>query len=317
MKAILSIITILFAYMAYAQESTEEYGIGASDSDSINSMHAPADPIFNIEYYEVLKSADYVAVRMENEGFCKNITIIRHDTQFPNMDFNNDDYFKAGPLFITTDRILEDRAFYAYSDEYLEYLNMSEDNRPLYLQGAYNTVANMRGAKYNNHYYYDTAYSTYLTGELVNILKDYMLNTEVEIVKRQYAIPSADTSTGYAEINYELITYYTNYPDISELHDVSNYNMYGSLTSVGDYADSTVLGCYAVQHSWDTDLDHNIDYDNEYKFYWLVSHRFKGNDFNVQLKNRANMHQQQDVMYSQDEIIDIDYDWRNIIKTNQ
>lgn len=119
MKAILSIITILFAYMAYAQESTEEYGIGASDSDSINSMHAPADPIFNIEYYEVLKSADYVAVRMENEGFCKNITIIRHDTQFPNMDFNNDDYFKAGPLFITTDRILEDRAFYAYSDEYL------------------------------------------------------------------------------------------------------------------------------------------------------------------------------------------------------
>ena len=177
------------------------------------------------------------------------------------------------------------------------------------IEEAGSTEANMRSSKYNNHYYYDTAFSIYESTTLTNILKDYISNTEVDIIRRQYAIPAQNSSTGYKEINYELITYYTN-------HDVSNYNQTGSLTSIGDYADADILGCYAVQHVWETDLQHNIDYDNEFEFYWLVSYRFKGNDYNVQLKNRTNMPQKQDVMHSQDDIIDIDYDWRNIIKTN-
>ncbi len=317
MKKIFSIIFILLAYTAYAENNIEEYGFGASESDDIiNTKQAPANPVFNKEDYKVLKSADYVAVRMDNEQFCKNITIIRKDTQSPNMDFNEDIFFKAGPLFITTDRILEDRAFYSYSNEMLELLNINIDNRTTYLEKAGNTEANMRSAKYDNHYYYDTAYSDYNGSELINILKDYTLNTEVDIMKKQYAIPAQNSSTGYKEINYELIAYYTNYPDVSENQDVSNYSQTGSLTSIGDYADADILGCYAVQHSWETDLQHNIDYDNEFEFYWLVSYRFKGNDYNVQLKNRTSMPQKQDVMYSEDDIIDIDYDWRNIIKTN-
>ena len=317
MKKIFSIIFILLAYTAYAENNIEEHGFGASESDDIiNTRQAPSNPVFNKDDYKVLKSADYVAVRMDNEQFCKNITIIRKDTQSPNMDFNEDTFFKAGPLFITTDRILEDRAFYSYSNEMLELLNINIDNRTTYLEKAGNTEANMRSAKYDNHYYYDTAYSDYNGSELINILKDYTLNTEVDIMKKQYAIPAQNSSTGYKEINYELIAYYTNYPDVSENHDVSNYSQQGSLTSIGDYADADILGCYAVQHVWETDLQHNIDYDNEFEFYWLVSYRFKGNDYNVQLKNRTNMPQKQDVMYSQDNIIDIDYDWRNIIKTN-
>lgn len=317
MKKIFSIIFILFAYMAYAQENTEEYGIGAAESDNIiNTRQAPSNPVFNKDDYKVLKSADYVAVKMDNEQFCRNITIIRQDTQSPNMAFNEDTFFKAGPLFITTDRILEDRAFYKYSNEMLELLNINIDNRTTYLEKAGNTEADMRGDKHDNHYYYDTAFSIYEGTTLTNILKDYTLNTEVDIMKKQYAIPSQNSSTGYKEINYELIAYYTNYPDVSENHDVSNYSQQGSLTSIGDYADADILGCYAVQHVWETDLQHNIDYDNEFEFYWLVSYRFKGNDYNVQLKNRTNMPQKQDVMYSQDNIIDIDYDWRNIIKTN-
>lgn len=317
MKKIFSIIFILLAYTAYAENNIEEYGFGASESDDIiNTKQAPANPVFNKEDYKVLKSADYVAVRMDNEQFCKNITIIRKDTQSPNMDFNEDIFFKAGPLFITTDRILEDRAFYSYSNEMLELLNINIDNRTTYLEKAGNTEANMRSAKYDNHYYYDTAYSDYNGSELINILKDYTLNTEVDIMKKQYAIPAQNSSTGYKEINYELIAYYTNYPDVSENQDVSNYSQTGSLTSIGDYADADILGCYAVQHSWETDLQHNIDYDNEFEFYWLVSYRFKGNDYNVQLKNRTSMPQKQDVMYSEDDIIDIDYSWKNIIKTN-
>ena len=317
MKKIFSIIFILLAYTAYAENNIEEHGFGASESDDIiNTRQAPSNPVFNKDDYKVLKSADYVAVRMDNEQFCKNITIIRKDTQSPNMDFNEDTFFKAGPLFITTDRILEDRAFYSYSNEMLELLNINIDNRTTYLEKAGNTEANMRSAKYDNHYYYDTAYSDYNGSELINILKDYTLNTEVDIMRRQYVIPAQNSSTGYKEINYELITYYTNYPDVSENHDVSNYNQTGLLTSIGDYADADILGCYAVQHVWETDLQHNIDYDNEFEFYWLVSYRFKGNDYNVQLKNRTNMPQKQDVMHSQDDIIDIDYDWRNIIKTN-
>ncbi len=317
MKKIFSIIFILLAYTAYAENNMEEHGFGASESDDIiNIKQAPANPVFNKDDYKVLKSADYVAVRMDNEQFCKNITIIRKNTQSPNMDFNEDTFFKAGPLFITTDRILEDRAFYSYSNELLAHYGMSVDDREkTYLEEEGNTEANMRSAKYDNHYYYDTAYSDYNGSELINILKDYTLNTEVDIMKKQYAIPAQNSSTGYKEINYELIAYYTNYPDVSENQDVSNYSQTGSLTSIGDYADADVLGCYAVQHSWESDLQHNIDYDNEFEFYWLVSYRFKGNDYNVQLKNRTNMPQKQDVMYSQDDIIDIDYSWKNIIKT--
>ncbi len=318
MKKIFSIIFILLAYTAYAENDIEEHGFGASESDDIiNTRQAPSNPVFNEDDYLVLKSADYVAVKMDNEQFCKNITIIRKDTQSPNMAFNDDDYFKAGPLFITTDRVLEDRGFYRYSNELLAHYGMSVDDRPkTYLEEAGSTEANMRSAKYDNYYYYDTAFSIYESTTLTNILKDYISNTEVDIIRRQYAIPAQNSSTGYKEINYELITYYTNHPDVSENHDVSNYNQTGSLTSIGDYADANILGCYAVQHVWETDLQHNIDYDNEFEFYWLVSYRFKGNDYNVQLKNRTNMPQKQDVMHSQDDIIDIDYDWRNIIKTN-
>ena len=60
------------------------------------------------------------------------------------MAFNDDDYLKAGPLFITTDRILEERAFYKYSNEMLELLNMNTDNRTTYLETNGNTESNMR-----------------------------------------------------------------------------------------------------------------------------------------------------------------------------
>ncbi len=314
MKKIFSIIFILFAYMAYAQENTEEYGFGASESDFIvNTRQALANPVFNIAHYDKLKSSDYAAVKMVNEQFCKNITIIRNDTQSPNMDFNKDMYFKAGPLFITTDRILEDRAFYKYSQEMLDLLNLSVDSRPnIYSGSSYE----MREKKHNNHYYYDTAFSAYEGTTLTNILKYYNVNTEVDIMKRQYAIPSHNSSTGYKEINYELIAYYTNYPDISENHDVSNYSQTGKLTSIGNYAEANILGCYAVQYSRQTDLEHNINYYNDFDFYWLISYRFKGKDYSVRLKNRTNMPQKKDIMYSKGNVIDINYDWKNIINTN-
>ncbi len=83
--------------MAYAQENTEEYGFGASESDFIvNTRQALANPVFNIAHYDKLKSSDYAAVKMVNEQFCKNITIIRNDTQSPNMDFNKDMHNSSG-----------------------------------------------------------------------------------------------------------------------------------------------------------------------------------------------------------------------------
>lgn len=314
MKKIFSIAFIFFAYMAYAQNNIEEYGLGASESDGIiNTKQAPTNPVFNKDHYKILKSADYVAVKMDNEQFCKDVTVIRAKDQSPTMAFNKDEYYKAGPLFITTDRILEERLYYSYSNELLKHYNMDKDNRgETYLETDGSSEANMRGSYFKHHYYYDTAYSIYQGTVLVNIFDDFIPSQEIKIARQQYAIPDSTSASQYKEINYELIAYFTNRPGTSKTNDVSYYNMSGKFAGSGDDATANILGCYAVQKNYGGDIDYNKDYD----FYWLVSYQFKGKNYSVRLKNRVEMNQKLDVMYKQNNSVDLQYDWRNIIDTN-
>ena len=312
MKKLLIFIFTLFAYVVYAQVD-DEYGFGASESDNTtnDNLYAPTDPIFNKDHYQVLKSSAYVAVKMENEQFCKDVTFIRNKDQSSPMNFNQDKYYKAGPLFITTDRMLEDRAFYKYSEELLKNYNETIDNRTIYLAGDENREASMRGAEHSNHYYYDTAKNA-RDYTLINILSNVIPSSEVQIARQQYGIPDPSAASGYKNINYEVVAYFTNKPDLSKPNDVSYYSSSGYFAGSGADAEVNMLGCYAVQYNYGND----IDYSKEYDFYWLVSYRFKGKNYSVRLKNRVGMMQKQNIIYTEDNTTDLQFEWKNIIDTN-